>query len=122
MPPTSGQETSRPCWLAWSQWTKTPSPAAANQSSIPEVSQYTRQGNISGQRLLTNSTIDQLREEPQVPQALDTHTLPLLPLTNGVVLPGMVVTMALETNEAKAAAEAARLADGRLLLVPRVDG
>jgi ATP-dependent Lon protease len=50
------------------------------------------------------------------------HTLPLLPLTSGVVLPGMVVTMALETPEAKAAAEAARTADGRILLVPRVDG
>ena len=50
------------------------------------------------------------------------HTLPLLPLTSGVVLPGMVITMALETDEARAAAEAATTADGRLLLVPRVDG
>jgi len=50
------------------------------------------------------------------------HTLPLLPLTTGVVLPGMVVTMALETAEAKAAAEAAGSADGQVLLVPRVDG
>ena len=50
------------------------------------------------------------------------HTLPLLPLTSGVVLPGMVITMALETDEARAAAEAARSSDGRLLLVPRVDG
>ena len=50
------------------------------------------------------------------------HTLPLLPLTSGVVLPGMVVTMALETPEARAAVEAARTADGQLLLVPRVDG
>ncbi len=50
------------------------------------------------------------------------HTLPLLPLTSGVVLPGMVVTMTLETDEARAAAEAARASDGRLLLVPRVDG
>jgi len=49
-------------------------------------------------------------------------TLPLLPLTSGVVLPGMVITMALETPEARAAAEAAQTADGRLLLVPRVDG
>ena len=49
-------------------------------------------------------------------------TLPLLPLTSGVVLPGMVVTMALETEEANAAADAARQADGRVLLVPRVDG
>jgi len=50
------------------------------------------------------------------------HTLPLLPLTSGVVLPGMVVTMALETPEARAAVEAAQAADGQLLLVPRVDG
>ena len=53
---------------------------------------------------------------------LEQNTLPLLPLTSGVVLPGMVITMALETEEAKAAAAAARSADGRLLLVPRVDG
>jgi ATP-dependent Lon protease len=50
------------------------------------------------------------------------QTLPLLPLTSGVVLPGMVVTMALETPEAKAAVDAAASADGQLLLVPRVDG
>jgi ATP-dependent Lon protease len=46
-------------------------------------------------------------------------TLPVLPLTIGVVLPQMVVTLALETDEAKAAAEAASDADGELLLVPR---
>ena len=34
-------------------------------------------------------------------------TLPVLPLTSGVVLPGMVLTIALETDEAKAAVEAA---------------
>src|SRR5579859_7130235 len=34
----------------------------------------------------------------------------------------MVITMALETEEARAAARAAGAADGRLLLVPRVDG
>jgi ATP-dependent Lon protease len=50
---------------------------------------------------------------------LDTTTLPVLPLTNDVVLPGMVVTLALETDEAKAAAEAAARAGGTLLLVPR---
>jgi len=53
---------------------------------------------------------------------LDTLTLPLLPLTSGVVLPGMIVTMALETDEARAAVEAAQGSDGRLLLVPRSDG
>ncbi len=49
-------------------------------------------------------------------------TLPLLPLTTGVVLPGMVFTMALESEEAKAAAEAAGTSGGRLLLVPHIEG
>src|SRR5690349_892292 len=50
---------------------------------------------------------------------VQTQTLPLLPLTTGVVLPQMVVTLALETDEAKAAADAATSGDGTLLLVPR---
>ena len=45
---------------------------------------------------------------------------PLLPLDAGVVLPGMTITIALETDEAKAAAEAAAGADDRLVLVPRL--
>jgi len=49
-------------------------------------------------------------------------TLPVLPLSTGVVLPQMVVTFALETDEARAAAEAATAGDGVLLLVPRLDG
>jgi len=49
----------------------------------------------------------------------DTLTLPLLPLTAGVVLPGMVVTLALETEESQAAATAAERADRTLVLVPR---
>ncbi len=49
-------------------------------------------------------------------------TLPLLPLKSGVVLPGMVFTLALESDEAKAAAEAAGDAGGRILIVPHVDG
>ncbi len=50
---------------------------------------------------------------------LDTVTLPVLPLTDDVVLPGMVVTLALETSEARAAADAAAKAGNTLLLVPR---
>ena len=49
-------------------------------------------------------------------------TLPLLPLTSGVVLPGMVFTMALESAEARAAVDSARSAGGRLLLVPHIEG
>ena len=51
---------------------------------------------------------------------LSVETLPLLPLTSGVVLPGMVVTATLETAEARAAATAARDAGQLLVLVPKV--
>jgi ATP-dependent Lon protease len=50
------------------------------------------------------------------------ENLPLLPLTSGVVLPGMVFTMALESDEARAAAEAAEAAGGRFVLVPHIEG
>jgi ATP-dependent Lon protease len=49
-------------------------------------------------------------------------TLPVLPLRNGVVFPHMVVTLRIETAEGRVALGAARRGDGRLLLVPRVDG
>ena len=51
-----------------------------------------------------------------------TEALPLLPLSSGAVLPQMVVTLALETDEARRAGAAARAAGGRVVLVPRVDG
>src|SRR5262249_37272207 len=59
--------------------------------------------------------------------AVTTLTLPVLPLTSGVVLPQMVVTLALETDEAKSAADAAATVsldtentESQLLLVPRL--
>jgi ATP-dependent Lon protease len=54
-----------------------------------------------------------------VPDTVAT-VLPLLPIPDGVVLPEMVITIALESEEARVAADAA--GDGRLLLVPRVGG
>jgi ATP-dependent Lon protease len=53
---------------------------------------------------------------------LKSQVVPLLPLTTGVVLPGMVVTIALETDEARSAIAAAQSSDDSVLLVPRVDG
>ena len=54
------------------------------------------------------------------------RTVPVLPLTTGVVLPQMVVTVALETDEARDAADALGDLDRdpkpELLLVPRVEG
>jgi ATP-dependent Lon protease len=51
---------------------------------------------------------------------VDALHLPLLPLNTGVVLPQMVVTLALETAEARDAADGAMSGDRRILLVPRV--
>lgn len=48
--------------------------------------------------------------------------LPVLTLTTGVVLPQMVLTIAAESQEARAAVAAAMDADRRVLLVPKVDG
>ncbi|MDH3756128.1 MAG: LON peptidase substrate-binding domain-containing protein, partial [Acidimicrobiia bacterium] len=48
------------------------------------------------------------------------ETLPVLPLPDGVVLPEMVVTVSIQSNEAAEVVNAA--SDGRLLLVPRIDG
>ncbi|MCP3855462.1 MAG: endopeptidase La [Actinomycetia bacterium] len=50
----------------------------------------------------------------------DVRVLPVLPVPDGVVLPDMVVTVALESDEARAATDSA--ADGDLLVVPRVEG
>ena len=52
---------------------------------------------------------------------LKTEFIPLLPLNNAVVLPGMVVTIPVEREESGAAIAAAREGDGLVLLVPRVD-
>jgi ATP-dependent Lon protease len=56
-----------------------------------------------------------------MPEQLDTKILPMLPLTTGVVLPHMVVTLTLETPDARAAVQAARATNDTLLLVPRTE-
>jgi ATP-dependent Lon protease len=52
---------------------------------------------------------------------VETRFLPLLPLSSGVVLPQMVVPLGLESDEAKAAADAALAGEGVLVLVPRIE-
>lgn len=59
---------------------------------------------------------DQLRETDRTAPAV----LPLLPLPGGVVVPGMVVTIAVESNDARAAVEAAAEAEDRVVLVPKI--
>ena len=65
---------------------------------------------------------DPIPEMEMTMSEIDTQALPLLPLTTGVVLPGMVVTLTIESDEARAAVDAATEGDGLLLLVPRLDG
>jgi ATP-dependent Lon protease len=55
-------------------------------------------------------------------ETLQSQILPLLPLSKGVVLPNMVVTLALDDDEAATALRAARDGDGLVLLVPRKEG
>ncbi|HEV2309675.1 MAG TPA: LON peptidase substrate-binding domain-containing protein, partial [Acidimicrobiia bacterium] len=56
------------------------------------------------------------------PSVEERVVLPLLPLSTGVVLPQMVVTLALESDEAGQAADAAQDGEPLVLLVPRVEG
>jgi ATP-dependent Lon protease len=49
-------------------------------------------------------------------------TLPLVAVPSGVVFPGTVVTLTLDSDDARTAVEAARAGDGQVLLVPRRDG
>ncbi|MEO7554992.1 MAG: endopeptidase La [Acidimicrobiales bacterium] len=59
-----------------------------------------------------------MADQTQTQDPIERTALPVLPLTAGVVLPQMVVTLALDTDEARAAADAAA-EDGELLLVPK---
>ncbi|MEW6059105.1 MAG: endopeptidase La [Actinomycetota bacterium] len=55
-------------------------------------------------------------------EALETQALPLMPITTGVVLPGMVVTITIDSDDARLAVTAAESSGGELLLVPRIGG
>ena len=52
---------------------------------------------------------------------LTTTTLPVLPLRSGVVFPHMVVTVTIESDEARRAIAAAENSGGLLLLIPQLD-
>ena len=52
----------------------------------------------------------------------ETVTLPVLPLVDAVLLPGTVATITLDTDDARAAVTAARADDGRIVVVPAIDG
>src|SRR5947209_705030 len=94
------------------------------------ISQFLQPGGMSGIRspppwLSQRNSIFWLES---VATLTETVKLPVLPLDDVVVLPGMVVPMRLDDAEVRAAIDAARAASGDLsaqpgiLLVPRLDG
>jgi ATP-dependent Lon protease len=68
--------------------------------------------------VVTGSNSQRNNQMPETAQL----TLPVLPLHNGVVFPHMVVTINIETTEGRSALAAAAKSNGRLLLVPRLEG
>ena len=73
----------------------------------------------------TNVPDTNSQNDPIAQEAASIENLPVLPLPDGVVFPDMVVTVTIastdpESNEAKQVLTS--LQDGRLLLVPRIDG
>ena len=65
---------------------------------------------------------DRLTAAAPSPGMVGTRIMPVLPLPHGVVLPGQVVTISLESPEAQIAVEGAMAHERRVLLVPRPDG
>ena len=53
---------------------------------------------------------------------LITTNLPVLPLHGGIVFPHMVITLRIESEVAKKALAATESTDGRLVLIPMIDG
>ncbi len=53
---------------------------------------------------------------------LTTTNLPVLPLRNGIVFPNMVITVSIETDVARRAIAATESTNGRLILIPQIDG
>ncbi|MFV2000055.1 MAG: endopeptidase La [Acidimicrobiia bacterium] len=53
---------------------------------------------------------------------LKTTSLPVLPLSNGIVFPQMVITVSIESDAAKRALAASESSGGKLLLIPVIDG
>src|SRR5690625_332605 len=55
-------------------------------------------------------------------ETMNSRALPLIPIEHGVIAPGMVVNIVVESTEASAAIEAAERENAQVVLVPRVDG
>lgn len=64
------------------------------------------------------TNVDSTADDDTIVSDTQTATLPLMPIPGGVVLPEMVITVALETDESQAAANAA--SDDLIALVPKL--
>ncbi len=85
-------------------------------------------GNTAGRRSIESVELNLTAEGEIMASTPASLTLPVLPLDDEIVLPGMVVPLDLSENDVRAAVEAAQVAardtgrKPRVLLVPRVDG
>src|SRR5205807_6421266 len=98
-------------------------PSASRRAEMASVP---TSGNCRSRSAVTSLTRSLLiarhsMSDVETPRPSATRFLPLLPLSTGVVLPQMVVPLGLESDEAKAAADAALANEGLLVLVPRVE-
>src|SRR6202045_5430083 len=91
---------------------------SCGRSRCPRLARPVLGINLTSRRLSLTRTPRRMEAMPE----LKTEFIPLLPLNNAVVLPGMVVTIPVEREEAGAAIAAAREGDRLVLLVPRVEG
>lgn len=66
-----------------------------------------------------SSTSSDPATSPVTPRGNESETLPVLPLPDGVVFPEMVITVAIQSDEARSAVDAART--DRLLMVPKLN-
>lgn len=61
------------------------------------------------------------RKGPSVSDVITT-SLPVLPLRGGIIFPDMVVTVRIESDDAKRALAASETTGGRLVVIPMIDG
>lgn len=90
--------------------------------SSSNSTEHTEQSEQTAQTAQTAQTETFTRTSLPFRPEIGVRIVPVLPLPNGVVLPGQVVTIALESPEAQIAVAGALAHERRVLLVPRRDG
>jgi ATP-dependent Lon protease len=77
---------------------------------------------VAGSSLMPMANTDTAPTTPGSPGSPGMVVLPVVPLSDAVLLPGTVATLTLDTDDARAAVAAARAGDGRVVVVPTLAG